>query len=123
MKYININNIKFSKIICGTNSIYGRSHFSEARDIEYKTRFNDQSILSILRHCYQNGINTIESSANEKIASMISTIKKETQDNLNFIGTTRIDETSLMKSHNKKLEYLLEGYPWLVKLKEKLHLI
>jgi hypothetical protein len=109
MQHININNINFSKIICGTNSIYGRSHFSEARDIEYKNRFNDQTTLSILHHCCKSGINTIESSANEKITSMISTLKKETQDNINFIGSTRIDHTSPIKSHNKKLESLINN--------------
>ncbi len=35
MKYVEIGNVRFSKVICGTNPFLGRSHFSAARDAEY----------------------------------------------------------------------------------------
>ena len=35
MKRVNIGDLAFSKVICGTNPFYGHSHFSEARNAEY----------------------------------------------------------------------------------------
>jgi hypothetical protein len=51
-------------------------------------------------------VNTIESCANERIWNIISALNTEHQ--LNYIGTTRIDETSSMKSHQQKLDFLIE---------------
>jgi hypothetical protein len=106
MKNIIIKNKPFSKIICGTNTFYGRSHFSDAKDVEYQNRFNNDYIEKILIKCSEFGINSIESSANENIIN----IKKSLLNKniiMNFIGSTRIDETSEMKNHNDKLSYLI----------------
>jgi len=107
MKKIIIGNKEYSKIICGTNAFYGHSHFSDARNKEYNDRFSDDYIKKTLRFCLDNGINSIESSANERILSIINEIKRSY--NFNFIGTTRIDETSTMKSHQIKLKFLIEN--------------
>lgn len=107
MKKIKIGNKEYSKMICGTNAFYGYSHFSDARNKEYIKRFSDDYIKKTLKFCIDNGINTIESSANERIQNIINEIRKESI--INFIGTTRIDETSAMKSHQVKLKYLLDN--------------
>jgi len=94
-------------MICGTNAFYGYSHFSDARNKEYIQRFSDDYIKKTIKFCIDNGINSIESSANERIQNIINEIRKESD--INFIGTTRIDETSTMKSHQVKLKYLLDN--------------
>jgi len=66
MKTIDIGNKQFSKIVCGTNAFYARSHFSDARDSEYKARFTDSYTENTINYCLDNGINTVETSANEK---------------------------------------------------------
>jgi len=106
MKTINIQGRNFSKIICGTNPFYGHSHFSEARNTEYLNRFTDDYITEMIQFCLSKGINTVESCANERIVEIISAVKRESP--LRFIGTTRLDETSPMKSHQQKLGFLLE---------------
>ncbi len=108
MKQISIRGKQFSKIICGTNAIYGRSHFSEARDAEYRTRCSDEYIKKLLATCTKFGVNTVESSANERISSILSDIHSNSQTSMYFIGNTRIDETSQMKSHQEKFKFLLE---------------
>ena len=49
MRYVEIGGAKFSKVLCGTNAFYGRSHFSAARDAEYRARFDDAGIERVLR--------------------------------------------------------------------------
>lgn len=108
MRYIKINEIEFSKAICGTNSFYGRSHFSAARDAEYQERFNDNTIINALECCFKWGINTIETSANERIENIIASLREKYQCALHCVGSTRIDETSTMQSHHRKLDFLIQ---------------
>jgi hypothetical protein len=106
MQFVDIKGKKFSKIICGSNPFYGHSHFSEAKDKEYLNRFNDEYIIKVIQSCLSKGVNTIESSANERIWSLISSFQSDSK--IQFIGSTRIDETSPIRSHQKKLKYLLD---------------
>lgn len=100
MKKIKIGKKDYSKIIAGTNAFYGHSHFSVARDSEYKKRFSDDYIKNVLKLCITKGVNSIETCANERILDIINAIKKES--NINLIGTTRIDETSPISLYQRQ---------------------
>ena len=106
MKLIDIEGKKFSKVICGSNPFYGHSHFSKARNKEYLDRFDDEYIIKTIKVCLSKGINTVESCANERIWKIISSLQSDTK--IQYIGTTRIDETSGLKTHQKKLQFLLD---------------
>jgi hypothetical protein len=106
METVSIGNKQFSKLICGTNAFYGMSHFSHARDCEYKTRFTDNYLEKVISFCIDNGVNAVETSANERIWNIFDNIGRNKE--LLKIGSTRIDETSQMKSHHGKLKYLIE---------------
>jgi glycerol-3-phosphate responsive antiterminator len=107
MEKVKIGKKEYSKIIAGTNAFYGHSHFSAARDSEYKKKFSDDYIKKLLHFCLSKGVNSLETCANERILDIINSLKKESD--INLIGTTRIDETSLMKSHQIKLRYLINN--------------
>ena len=107
MKKIKIGKLDFSKVICGTNPFYGHSHFSNARDAEYHGRFNDKAIEQMVKQCINLGINTLESCANERIIAILSQLRETTSEPIHFVGTTRLDETSEMKSHQEKLSFLI----------------
>ena len=109
MKEVTICNIVFSKIICGTNPFYGHSHFSAARNAEYLGRFDDETIERTIQHCISLGINTVESCANERIVSILSRLRDKNPEPIHFVGSTRIDETSDIKSHQQKLLFLIEN--------------
>ena len=109
MKQINIGNLSMSKVICGTNAFYGHSHFSEARDAEYLARFDDATIAYTIRRSLDLGVNAVESSANERILSILSELRKETSGPIHLVGSTRIDETSDMKRHGQKLSFLIKN--------------
>ena len=108
MKHVSIGNLVFSKVICGANPFYGHSHFSEARDAEYSGRFDDEMIERTIQRCVRLGINAVESSANERIISILSRLRDRSPEPIHFVGSTRIDEASEIKSHQKKLALLVE---------------
>lgn len=108
MKKLTIAGRQFSKVLCGTNAFYGKSHFSEARDEEYRARFNDEMVERVVRRAVDMGVNTVESSANERILSILSKLREGGGETIRFVGSTRIDETSPLKSHQEKLTFLIE---------------
>ena len=108
MKHVVVGSLTFSKVICGTNAFYAHSHFSKARTAEYAARFDDHMIERVMRRCITLGINTVESSANERIISVLSRLREKSAQPVHFIGSTRLDETSEIKSHQQKLAFLIE---------------
>lgn len=109
MEKVSIGNTLFSKVVCGTNAFYGRSHFSKARDAEYNTRCNDEYIKKMLIKCMDFGVNAVETSANERIQQIISDLRSQYQTPLYLIGNTRVDKTSEVKSHQEKFKFLIEN--------------
>ncbi len=108
MKTIRLGNLELSKVICGSNPFNARSHFSAARDAEYRARFSDECVERVLRRCLELGVNTYETSASERAWNAVSRVRRTTGCALHFIGSTRVDETSDMKSHPQKLEFLIQ---------------
>ena len=109
MKQVTIGNRSFSKVLCGTNAFWGHSHFSEARSAEYRRYFDDETIERTIRHSVNLGVNAVESSANERIVSILSRVRKRHPAPIHFVGSTRMDETSELKSHQQKLSFLIQN--------------
>jgi len=109
MQQVLVRGKPFSKVVCGTNAFYGRSHFSEARDIEYRSRCDDDCIKAVIAKCLEFGINAVESSANERIVAIISDLRRRVQTPIHFIGSTRVDKTSTMRSHQQKFRFLIQN--------------
>ncbi|MBI5693136.1 MAG: hypothetical protein HZC55_23920 [Verrucomicrobia bacterium] len=107
MKTIRIGSREFSRVLFGTNAVFGRSHFSVARDAEYRARFDAAGIERLVQRAVDSGINTVESSASDRIGAVLSAVRKRSPRPVCFVGSTRIDETSEIKSHHRKLEQLI----------------
>lgn len=107
MKTVSIKGKSFSKVVCGTNAFYGRSHFSTARSREYLARCSDEYILEVIEKCMEFGVNAVESSANERLHGILSKLRFRHQTPIHFIGNTRRDKTSDM-GHKEKFEFLIE---------------
>ncbi len=108
MKTVSINGRDFSKVVLGTNAIYGRSHFSDARSKEYEKRCTDEYVALLIETCVRSGVNAVESSANENIQRIISDLRRKLSQPIRFIGNTRKDATSAM-GHGEKFRYLIEN--------------
>jgi len=64
----------------------------------------------MLNRCVELGINTIESSANERIWNILCKLRDTTHEAIHFIGSTRIDATSeVMRTHAQKLSFLIQN--------------
>jgi len=109
MQQVLVRGKSFSKLLCGTNAFYGRSHFSEARDSEYRSRCDDDCIRMVISRCLEYGVNAVESSANERILGIISDLRRQMRIPIHFVGSTRIDKTSAMRSHQQKFNFLIEN--------------
>ena len=109
MKQVRIGEVGFSKLVCGTNPFWGHSHFSNGRDAEYLARFDDAAIERALQRCVALGVNAVESCANERITAILARVRESNTQPIHFVGSTRIDETSDMKSHQAKLSFLIEN--------------
>lgn len=109
MKQVTIGNLVVSKMICGANPFYGHSHFSMARNAEYLGRFDDATIERTIQRCISLGMNMVESSANKRIVSILSRLRDKNPETIHYAGSTRVDETSDMKSHQEKLSFLIEN--------------
>jgi hypothetical protein len=106
MKTVSIHGKRFSKVVLGTNAIYGRSHFSDARSKEYEQRFTDEYISLLIETCMRFGVNAVESSANERIHRILLDLGRKHAQVPRFIGNTRKDATSAM-GHKEKFGYLI----------------
>lgn len=107
MKQVTIGDVAFSRVLCGTNAFWGHSHFSEARSAEYQGRFDDEAIARTIQRCLDLGVNAVESCANERIVSILSGLREKSGAAIHLVGSTRLDETSEMKSHQEKLSFLI----------------
>ena len=107
MKQTMIGSTRFSKVLCGSNAFWGHSHFSEARNAEYRSRFSDEMIARVIQRCLDLGVNTVESCVNERIVSILSKLREQRAEAIRFVGSTRIDETSPVQSHQEKLARLI----------------
>lgn len=107
MKQVTIGGVAFSRVLCGTNAFWGHSHFSEARSAEYRGRFDDEMIARTIQCCVDLGVNTVESCANERMASILSGLRENNEGPIHLVGSTRLDETSEMNSHQQKLSFLI----------------
>ncbi len=108
MKTVRLGQHEWSKIVCGSNPFNARSHFSAARDTEYRDRFSPEEIERVLLHAQQAGINAYETSASEQAWTAVTNVRQRSDRTLHLIGSTRIDETSDIRSHQQKLAFLID---------------
>ena len=108
MRRIRLGHLDVSRVICGSNPFNARSHFSAARDAEYAGRFTGEAIAGLLQRCLALGINAYETSASEAAWDVVSRIRREGARPLHFIGSTQIDDTSPIRTHEEKLRFLID---------------
>jgi len=108
MRKIRIGEHEISRMVCGSNPFNARSHFSDARDAEYAARFGDQAVGRVLDRALELGLNTYENSASARAWEAVCRLRGRTSQAVHFIGSTRIDETSAMRSHSQKLQFLID---------------
>lgn len=108
MRKVNLSGVLMSRLVCGSNPFNARSHSGSARDAEYAARFSDDAVVEILERALELGLDTCENSASERHWEVVSRLRLRRSDPVHFIGSTRIDDTSPMRSHAQELRFLIE---------------
>jgi hypothetical protein len=108
VKTIRLGQHDWSKVICGSNPFNARSHFSAARDTEYRNRFSPAETERVLLRAQEAGVNAYETSASDLAWTTVTNVRQRSGRTLHFIGSTRIDETSDIRSHQQKLAFLID---------------
>ncbi len=111
---IEIGEHKISKLICGTNSFLGFSHFSYAKDTFMKRYFTVERIAEVMKVCLENGINSFLGPSDQKLADARKVVQDQTGRKMIWISTTY--------GHKEK-EKQMEDIKWLAKQKAEICLI
>lgn len=111
---VEIGGYKVSKLLCGTNSFLGFSHFSHAKDTFLKRYFTVDRIVEVLEECMKRGINGLVGPADPKLAEARKIVQDKTGQRLIWVSTTY--------GHIDK-EKQLEEIRWLAKEKAEICLI
>ncbi len=85
---VEISGIKVSRLICGTNTFNGYSHFSKARDVWLKRYFTIERIVEVLEKCQELGITSLLGPINEKTCQVQEELKKRSKEPMIWISTT-----------------------------------
>lgn len=85
---VEISGVKVSRLICGTNTFNGYSHFSKAKDVWLKRYFTIERIVEVLEKCQELGITSLLGPINEKTCQVQEELKKRGKDPMIWISTT-----------------------------------
>lgn len=66
---------RVTRMIVGSNPVYGYSHFNRQYDLHMMEWFTDERIVEFLRDCERAGINTWQASYNENMAGQFPKIR------------------------------------------------
>ena len=83
----NIGGIEISRMICGSNTFYGFSHFSAAKDQWLRQYFTPERIYEVLEVCANEGINATVSMQRDDYRKILEEIERNTGRHIVWIGT------------------------------------
>jgi len=73
-----IEDLSVSRLLCGTNSFFGYSHFSAARDKWLQRHFTVERIAEVLTCCLDQGVNGVLSGPQPKLHEAIQIAQRRT---------------------------------------------
>ncbi len=82
-----IGELTVTRLACGSNSFFGFSHLSRARDTWLKRHFNDDRLYEMLECCARSGVNLFVSGNNERFARLRVKLEEATGFRLNWACT------------------------------------
>ncbi len=110
----NIAGIEIGRMICGTNTFNGYSHFSDAKDKFMRRYFTVEKVVEVLEKCQELGVNAILGPVNEKTCQAQEELVKRGKSPMEWISTTL---------GSLDVEVLKEECRWAAEVGNKLHAI
>jgi hypothetical protein len=82
-----IGNVEVSRLLCGTNSFYGHSHFSDARSRWLRKYFSLDRIVEVMAACVEEGVTGIVSGSHEEMPKAIAKTQEVTGVKMTWFAT------------------------------------
>ena len=82
-----IGGVDVSRLIIGSNTFHGHSHFSAARSEWLREYFTDDKVIEVLTACVEEGLNCTVALQRKDYANQISQVEKATGKKIHYIAT------------------------------------
>ncbi len=83
-----IESVEISRLICGTNTFNGYSHFSKAKDLWMSKYFSIDKVVEVLEGCQDLGVTTMLGPVNEKTRQAQEELTRRGRKPMTWITTT-----------------------------------
>jgi len=83
----NIGGIEISRLMIGSNTFHGFSHFSSARDNWLRQHFTSERIYEVMRYCAEQGLNATIAIQRKDYKEIMERVEKDTGVHINYIAT------------------------------------
>ena len=87
LPYSEIGGLKICRLVIGTNTFFGYSHFSKAKDTWMRRYFTDDRIQEMLEACTAKGMNAICSMPGERLRKIMDKVEANTGVHINWFAT------------------------------------
>ena len=87
LPYSEIGGIKICRLVIGSNTFFGYSHFSKAKDTWMRRYFTDDRIQEMLEACVAKGMNAICSMPGERLRGIMDKVEANTGVHINWFAT------------------------------------
>jgi hypothetical protein len=87
MPVTSIGGIEVSRVICGSNTFFGYSHFSAARDNWLKRYFDIPRIVEVIAKCAEFGVNAVVSGPVPAMHEAIQELERQTGHHMVWLCT------------------------------------
>jgi hypothetical protein len=78
LPYSEIGGLKIARLVIGSNTFFGYSHYSRARDTLWRRYFTDDKIQEVLEKCAQKGLNAVCSMPGERLRKIMDKVERNT---------------------------------------------
>ena len=83
----NIGGIEVSRLMIGTNTFHGFSHFSAARSEWLRRHFTPERIYEVVAYCAEEGLNVTIAGARGDYMDVLQEVERNTGQHIYYIGT------------------------------------
>lgn len=83
----NIGGIDISRLIIGSNTFHGFSHFSSARDEWLRKHFTPERIYEVMSYCAEEGLNATIAMQRKDYVEIIREVERNTGHHIHYIAT------------------------------------
>lgn len=87
LPYSEIGGLQIARLVIGTNTFFGYSHFSRAKDTWLRRHFTDERIEEVLEACVTRGMNAICSMPGERLRKIMDRVERNTGAHIYWFAT------------------------------------